>query len=208
MRGLLYKDVLTLVKTRLLIVYLPIVFLVPLASESNMFMMLLPCLFAATLPMSLFSLDEKSHWDVYAGALPVTRAQLVHAKYIIGLCLVGGFSLIGSLSKMLIMLCAGTLAFLDTLGILAMMIAVGLFINALVMPFVFKFGMEKGSMIYYAVLGLCGVGAGLFYGFNGLDYTSGHRISPLVTFGLLAIAAAVFALSWRVSVRFYTKREL
>ncbi len=208
MKGLLYKDFLTLWKMRMLAVYIPIVMIMPLSSEQNMFMMLLPCMFAATLPMSLLSLDEKSHWDFYAQALPVTRAQMVHAKYIIGLCLIGAFSVLAVLSKSIMMAFGGTFRFLDVSGLLAMMISVGMILNAMIMPFVFRFGMEKGTMIYYAVLGLFGLGAGIFYGVNGLDYTGGVCISPVVTLALLAVAAAAFIVSWRVSVRVYTKREL
>ena len=208
MRGLLYKDILTLWKAGLLPIYLVIVVVMSLSADQNFLMLLFPCLFAATLPMTLLAYDEKSRWDRYVQGLPVTRAQSVHAKYILALCIVGAFSLLATTVKTVLMIADGQASFGNSLGIFLMMVSVGTFINAMLMPFVFKFGTEKGAILYYAALGICGASVGMFYGFNGLDYTDGFRISPLLTLLLPAFSAGVFALSWRLSVRLYEKREL
>ncbi len=208
MKGLLYKDLLTLWKTKLLPIYLVIVVIMPLSSDQNFLMLMFPCFFAAILPMTLLSYDEKFHWDRYVQGLPITRAQSVHAKYVLAMCLVGTFSLLATLAKTVLMVSKGQGAFGDLFGVFLMMVSVGFFINAMIMPFVFRFGTEKGAIIYYATLGVCGMVVGAFYGFNGLDYTEGSHISPMLTLSLLLIAVGVFALSWRLSVRFYEKREL
>ncbi len=208
MKGLLYKDLLTLWKTKLLPIYLVIVAIMPLSSDQNFMALMFPCFFAATLPMTLLSYDEKSHWDRYAQGLPVTRAQSVHAKYVLALCIVGAFSLLATLTKTVQMVTSGQGGVWNSLRILVLMGSVGMFINALIMPFVFKFGTEKGAVIYYAALGVCGVAVGLFYGFNGMNYTDTFRISPMLMLFVFVFAVVVFTLSWRLSVRFYEKREL
>lgn len=208
MRGLLYKDLLTLWKAKLLPIYLIIIVCMPLSAEQNVLMLMFPCFFAATLPMTLLSYDEKAHWDHYALGLPLTRAQSVHAKYILAMSLVGAFSFLATTAKTVLMVANRQGDVLISLGIFTMMVSVGLFINAMIMPFVFKFGTEKGAIIYYATLGIFGAGVGMFYGFNGLDYSDSFRISPMLTLVLLLGAVAVFALSWRLSVRLYEKREL
>ena len=208
MRGLLYKDLLTLWKAKLLPIYLVIIVCMPLSAEQNVLMLMFPCFFAATLPMTLLSYDEKAHWDHYALGLPVTRAQSVHASYVLALCLVGGFSLLATISRTLLMIAKGQGSVVGSLGILLMIVSVGLLLNAMIMPFVFRFGTEKGAIIYYVTLGICGMVVGLFYGFNGLDYSDSFRISTMLTLVLLLGAVAAFAFSWRLSVRFYEKREL
>jgi len=208
MRGLLYKDLLALLRTKLLPIYLVAVVAMPLSSEQNMMMLFFPCFFAATLPMTLLSYDEKARWDRYLTALPVTRAQAVHAKYVMALALIGSFSLLATASKTVLAVCRGQQISLSTVGVFVMLVCVGMTMNAFIMPFIFKFGTEKGVLIYYVMLGFFGVAVGIFHGINGLDYALDVRISPFVTIVFAAIAAGVFALSWMLSVRFYTKREL
>ena len=77
---------------------------------------------------------------------------------------------------------------------------------AILLPFTFKYGVEKGRFAYYITIGICcGVGAFLV--------SAGFEI-PTVTnsFWLLGAVAGVsillYALSWRLSIRFYQKREL
>ena len=86
MKGLLYKEFLLLRKIGVLYIYLPIILILPL-STPNLMMVMFPCFFAAMLPMTLLSLDERSRFDQYSQTFPVTRAMLVHIKYIMGLCL-------------------------------------------------------------------------------------------------------------------------
>ena len=60
-------------------------------SEENVFYLILPCMFAGILPMTLLSYDERAKWDVTAGAMPVTRDQLVTAKYLLVPLLLWGY---------------------------------------------------------------------------------------------------------------------
>ena len=70
------------------------------------------------------------------------------------------------------------------------------------MPFVFKFGSEKGRIAYYFVLALLFAVIAFLIGMGFYEYLNG--------FSWLVIAAAVLLYlgSWRLSILFYEKREL
>ena len=78
---------------------------------------------------------------------------------------------------------------------------ISLLSSALVMPPIFKFGAQKGRIVFIGVIGIfCGLAAIL-----DMPDLSGLSL-PI---GLLPILATViFAASWLLSIRFYEKREI
>ena len=87
MRGLFYKEARSLWQYgRSYILMVVIFFALSMAngtqSASGVMWLLYPVFLLASLPASLLSADEKDGWMVYCDTLPVTRRQIVTAKYI------------------------------------------------------------------------------------------------------------------------------
>ena len=77
---------------------------------------------------------------------------------------------------------------------------------AVLYPFVFRFGAEKGRVVYYVVIAVvCGGSVVL----QNIEVASllGSLSAGSIPTGML-IAAAIYAASWLLSIRLYAKREL
>ena len=89
MKGLLYKEWMLLRGPWLL---LPILAVWPflLLNVVDFQMGMLGCLILSMVPIVLFQEDDRVGWEPFVGALPVTPAQIVSARYLLTLLLVGG----------------------------------------------------------------------------------------------------------------------
>jgi hypothetical protein len=93
------------------------------------------------------------------------------------------------------------------LSVIALLAAGGLIIPAVLLPFSFRFGTEKGRIVYLVTVGLA-LGS-----VAALGYVKGSNPSELnmtsgVALGLFLTAIVVFIISWRLSILLYKNREL
>lgn len=210
MKGLILKDFYMLkhyCRTYVLIVaaFIAISFF----GDDNIFFLAYPCILSSILPNTLISYDEHFRWNIYSSTLPYTRKQLVSVKYIISLIL--GFSSL--------ILCMAVFAVrmvinqhfsapqFFSIGII--MICLNLIIPTFVLPILFKFGTEKGRIIYFAVFGV--FGAGLAVSAKAASMFSENVSFEVSNFMIMIVAvvtfAAAFAISWKISISIYKKRE-
>lgn len=208
MKGLLKKEWYMAVKYCKAFPVLCLVFVgLSLMMPGNLFFVFYPPLYMSMLPVTLLAYDERSKWSSYCAALPYSRAQLVSAKYLMGL-----FALLGCF----VLTAAAQATGVDWSSpdhvshfamILLLMLASSLLGSALVLPFMFKLGVEKGRIAYLVMIGLvCGGSVFLSFLLDGRTLTSFSLSgAPAAVF---AVSAALYALSWYLSIRFYEKREL
>ena len=182
-------------------------------SGSSFFLLAYPCILVGLIPASLVSYDERERWDVYSGTLPCSRSQLVSSKYLIGL--------LGELP----VICITTVLYALGLfrvgafnphavpGMAAVFLLLGLIGPATTLPFMFRFGAEKGRIAYFAVIILlCGGSAA----FGSIQVPGGENIPgagafmPQAGVSLLmaVLALLIYAVSWKLSIVFYEKKEL
>ncbi len=212
MKGLLLKDL--YMAAKYCRVY-PIIILVFAAasifSDENVFFLFYPILMAGIIPVTLLSYDEKSRWEVYSGAFPYTRKQLVTAKYEIALLVLGcSVGLIAAVQAIHLGL-SGSADWTGYALLLASLLSLGLFAPCILLPVMFRFGVEKGRIVYYAViLVTCGALGAL--GVLDLDvdivtFLSGAGAGWIIPAMLMA-SVLLLLISWQLSIHFYQKREL
>ncbi len=207
MKGLLLKDWYALWS------YLRIFLIVELGfvamaifTDANAFFLLYPCILSGMLSMTLIAYEEKEKWNIYALTLPYSRAQLVSSKYLVSLFLALSVVALATASQLIAMLLNGAVDFRQILGQITLMLPLSLIPSALLLPFVYKFGAEKGRIAYYLVIGIfCAVlsGLGAFQG-RPLQLPEGELMIVLI----LLASWLIYAISWLLSVKFYEKREL
>lgn len=207
MKALLMKDwylIIRQYKSLLLIDALMFAMAIIVKSEAGFFLAY-PCLTSGVVVMTLLSAEELEGWNRCVLTLPVTRAQIVGEKYV--------FSLLSLLS--ILAVTAAVLAYvMSGAGIsageyaarLLMLFSAGLFLPAVLLPCLYRFGINKGRIVFYFVVGAA-CSAAPFTSLirrNGAALPSG--ISALtLSAALTAAAAAAYALSWWLSVRFYNR---
>lgn len=208
MKGLLLKDWYMIKKHCRLYLLLAAVFLViSWFDNASLFCVIYPCLACGMITVSLMGFDERSGWVRYSGALPYTKAQLVSAKFIVGLLATAAAAAAEGAVQFAKMKVEGTL---NIGALLAFVLALFVVSNAsgfLCMPFIFRYGAEKGRIVYLAVFALLAAGSAAASGL--VDAGAALRINPKVFMACLCLGGfAVCAASWALSVAFYKKREV
>lgn len=178
--------------------------------SASLFFPLYAMLLSGLISMNLLAFDEQSHWVVYAQILPCTRRDQVTVKYLDALMGVGCAWLL--LTAIFVVMASRGSCIWDDVPILSsVLLAIGLIPSAILLPVVFRYGVTKGRIVYYIVLiAVAGSSGGLMAVVGDSPTFPMLPAAPswLVALLPVLIAAALFALSWRLAIRWYEKREL
>ena len=201
MKALLYKDFLVAKKYQRMFLLMDLFFVVIGIVGDVPFFLILPLAMSSALVSSLVSYDERAHFDRTCDILPVSRKEQVLEKYLLGFVYAAVLFLLG---------CVGVVRHFapgtpERTMMLLTMLGAGLLPTALILPAVFRLGMEKARVFYYI----------FYFGGVGLSALAGgaadEGVSALPA-GLFPPAALVllllYALSCLLSIRFYERREL
>lgn len=140
MKGILIKDVYTLKKTIALYLIVTMVFCA--FDSGNLSFVAL--FYATMLPINLITMDERARFDRLAVMLPLRGVACVLDKYLVAYAGLG----VTALMMVVRALTAGKgTAFMA--GIL-LSLSLCLFVHAVLLPLIFRFGIERGRMIYVA----------------------------------------------------------
>ncbi len=207
MKGLILKDFYMIMKYCRSFIFIIVVFLaVSCFGKDNTFFVIYPTLIAGLIPITLISYDEREKWSIYSTALPYTRAQIVSSKYLIGLFFQLSVLLLSAVAHAYRMVVAGSFVWNDYLPFLLPIFAIGIIGPSLVLPFIFRFGAEKGRIAYYVVIGaLCAVATAAAG--SGLKISEQLMVEWMLVV-IIAAAVILYAISWGLSILFYRGREL
>ena len=135
MTGLILKDFFTLKKTLIYMVVVILLFngIYTTAGNSHFSDFFISVMVVSIL-ISTMSYDEYYHWDRYAAILPVSRRQIVGAKYITAFLLFAAGSLLSLALTVGITFFQGRRYSLEDLVIFAWSILVGMIGAAVVLP--------------------------------------------------------------------------
>lgn len=206
MKGLLYKDFCMAKKYCRSYLLIIIVFLfVSIFNPDNKFFVFYPCLIVGMLPTNLLSYDERSKWVDYSKCLPYSEFDIVSSKYLIGLISMVIVVSVNIICQVIINNVNNIILFS------AAMVFISLLISSLPLTFMFRYGVEKGRISYYIMLGF-------FTAFSFLltsvietydpGYVSGIKINLYVlSTVMIIIAVGLYILMWRLSIIFYKKNK-
>jgi len=150
---------------------------------------------------SALAYDEKSKWDKYALTMPVSRTDMVLSKYVLS----GILLFIAFAANLIFMIIAGTEP-MQAFTIASSMAGIGLFFIFVMLPVLFRFGVEKGRFIIMLIFLTPSLLAliGSKMGFEMPD-ESFLRLLPLICVIILVISGIV---SVNVSLAVYRKKEM
>ncbi len=218
MTGLILKDLLILRKTLrsylfMLIVYAGIAFTGVWSAD---IVGVLLVVMVVMLPMNVFAYDKQAKWDTYGLALPVGRTKTVAARYlcVLLLCLLS----VGLTAILGVMLYAAgrveePVEFLVSCSVMGLM---SVLVNAIMLPFLYKFGPERARMMFFGIMGgiVLLVVAALFP-LGGLEWLKSLELAeptPAQAAAIPAVAAvaglALLAVSFLLSRHFYGSKDV
>lgn len=207
MKGLLLKDFYMIAGYCRPFMLVMVVFLaVSCFGNENFFFISYPAVIAGLIPVTLISYDEREKWNIYALTLPCSRGMLVSEKYLMGLLCELAVLAASAVAQIIRTIVSGGSLSEDNFFLLPVLFFVGLIGPALSLPFIFKFGAEKGRIAFYIIIGIsCAIGA--FFAGKQFEFTS--SLSSLWLLALIAAASVMlYALSWGISILLCKRRSL
>ena len=201
MKGLLLKDWKTLLKqTKVTLTIMALFACVP-----STYMSAFALFYAAMMPITALTYDERAKWDELAAMMPYTAKAIVGSKYALGLTLMAPVLALSVLFRLIVH--STPIVSEDTMALL-ITACLSLILMAINLPFMFRFGVEKGRLIY--ILLTCAfVVAGVNFADKLADMINGIGAAMVTTVPLLLLAAAAIALfvSCCISVHVYRAKR-
>ena len=208
MRGLLLKDWYMMKKYCRYYFFVCIGFIIlSMMSSGNMFFIFYPCLLCGMIPVNLLGYDERSRFTEYVGALPYTKTQIVSSKYLIGL-----FTQIAMLTVICItqgvkMGIEGNFILKEFLVLMMLMLIMASVSSSLTLPFIFRYGVEKGRGAYYVMIGVVCSGSIISTTIFKESMQKDIQLNGVLPIACL-VGIGIYVFSWYLSIVFYNKREL
>ena len=208
MKGLLLKDWFMMKKYCRYYLFVGIGFIIlSLISSGNMFFVFYPCLLCGMIPVTLLGYDERSRWTEYVGTLPYTKTQIVSAKYMISLFTQITMLLVVCITQGAKMGIEGTFVLKEFLVLMMLLLMMSSVASSLTLPFVFKYGVEKGRSAYYVMIGVACAGSIIATTLFKEGLQNEIQLNAVCPVSCL-VGTGIYALSWYLSIVFYKKREM
>lgn len=218
MTGLILKDILVLRKSLcaylgMLLIYAGIAFTGVWSADIVGVLMVV---MVGLLPMNVFAFDKQCKWDTYGLALPVGRTRTVAARYVcvLLLCL---FSVVLTAILGVALSMAGRVE--DPVGFIVSCSVMGLvavLANAVMLPFLYRFGPERARMMYLGIMGgIALLVVAFLFPMGGLEWLVSLDLEPPTQAQIAAIpfitavaGTVLLALSFLLSRHFYGAKDV
>ena len=209
MIGLIYKDLMVMRKTLALYMVIFVVYgYMGIAYDQGGLLIAMVLVMSSILPVSSIAYDERCKWDKIANTAPLSRKEIVMAKYLFAILL----TVFSVAVCFVIYLFDSRMPMTEKLIMCYMLTMGGMLYQALLLPVNIKFGAEKGRNIMLAIMfvpvllvvavsntGLVDLPAVVLFLEN-----NEHLIPYIVT----ATVAVVYAASVTLSVKIYENKDL
>ncbi len=157
MKALLLKDIYVLYKQLRYLLFVLLMF----CAMPGPFASAFAVIYSIMLPVTTIGFDEQSKWRKLAAMMPYTSQQLVFSKYVLGYlgtAAAFGFSALLQLVSSSFLSSASSGSTALTLIVFP---CIGLLLLSVNLPLVFRFGPEKGRLVYIIACGLVGASAAI-----------------------------------------------
>ena len=217
MKGLIIKD-LCVIKNQMktLLLVLALFIFLSIANKDATFVLFLIPFYMIMILITTFSYDEFNKWECYCNSLPLSRKEIVKAKYLL-------FN-----ASSLIVLILGVLAsfiipnFIENTtfeSIYASIIGVAFgicLVISLLIPFYYKFGSQKGRIMLFLTVAILALLIGTITSldvFNNIELMNiinilNNLILGMFTLLLIIVTIIIMTISYYISVKIYSNKEL
>lgn len=207
MLGLIIKDLLVCKKNLRTVLILVAIFTVfGLTSDDTSFITLITCLYFSMMVLTAFAYDTQAKWDAYGMTMPVSRSETVLAKYLLGAILSAAGTVLSLIVNMGIALYKHNPIVPDLIVAQLVVFGVSFVILGIIIPLIYRFGVEKTRLIMIVIFVLPSLLV-LFFAESNIPAPSENILRILVTLSPFLVVAWI-VLSYLISVRIFTKKEL
>ncbi len=197
MKGLLIKDICSMMKQTKYFFVLAVV----MAFMQNDFLFSYIIVYAASLPITALAYDERAKWGRMEETLPLTRAQIIGSKYMMGYITVA--------VSLAIVFCGrlyGAMAYarpirMENMFSIVITACIALAVQAVNLPLMFWIGVERGRLLL--ILIIVSAAFAIVSLWEDLEIHQASLHFPLVLAAAAGITAVLNILSFQISKRMY-----
>lgn len=194
MKGLILKDIYVLLRqAKILLLAIPLLCVV------NEQLAAFSMLYAAMLPYTALAYDDQSRWHQFAMMTPCRPLEIILSKYLLGWLLMAAAAAFSLLMNGLL----GRLGTELRVSTVLSGLAAGCICIAVLLPIMFRYGVEKGRMLFILMFAVI---FGLIGSSSAFDTLALPVLESLPVI-LAAAAVIISAVSVPLAVKLYAKRE-
>ncbi len=206
MKGLIKKDLAILKKNMKTFLMLIVIYILSSLNSTGAESFIGPFMMAI-LCVSTFSYDEYNKWDAYAITLPGSRDNVVKAKYGIVLIMIAAAFVFAMIMASILGIIKGNFDLTESFVATLAGTASGLFVVEIMIPVIFKFGLEKARIIIIAASFGFSTIAVLFFTAVRIPEGTLSNLKSCMGFLLPLLMIVFFFGSYALSRRIYSKKE-
>ncbi|KJU93895.1 ABC-2 transporter permease [Streptococcus infantis] len=208
MTALILKDIATLKKTLLLSITLCIALVVYGVYENEIFMIPLIC---TTIPLILtaiaFGYDTKSKFEQFAFSMPIKKSSFVLSKLFFAFV----FGLFGSVCLFLQLVIKSEMAIDNIIFISLITLVASILISAIQLPFILKYGAEKGRLImvltYFIVFSLSSLLKAKSDLLTNVVEFFLNNSRVMIFLGIVFVSIVIIGMAIKISILIMEKKE-
>ena len=209
MIGLVYKDLMVMKKTLLLYMVIFAVYgYMSIAYDQGGLLYTMVLILSSMVPVSTIAYDERSKWDRIANTTPLSRKEIVVAKYLLAVTL----TVFSVVVCFVIYLFDKRIPISENLIMCFSLVLMGMIYQALLLPVNIKFGAEKGRNIMLAIMFAPIVLIMMISKTGIVDFASIEMFltnnEHLIPYILVAFVAVLYTASIMLSVKIYENKDL
>ena len=209
MIGLVYKDLMVMKKTLgLYMIIFAVYGYMSIAYDQGGLLIAMVLILSSMVPISTLAYDERSKWDRIANTTPLSRKEIVVAKYLLAITL----TVFSVIVCFVIYLFDKRIPITENMIMCFSLVIVGMIYQALLLPVNIKFGAEKGRNIMLAimmapVLLITRVAKTGIVDFATIELflTNNEHLIPYI---MVAFTAVLYTTSIMLSVKIYENKDL
>lgn len=200
MKGLILKDFYVLIKQmKFVLLFIAVFALIPQLSYTAFALV-----YVSVIPMTALAYDERSKWNRLELTMPYTRSQIVISKYTLGILSIAGTTVLVFIGNYI-----NTGSFMDVTDLkeLLFAICISILTISLLLPALFKFGAEKGRILFILIAVLFSALLVFLNSENGSIFEKFTVLFVQYFYLIPLFTVVLLALSILISVSIYIKKE-
>jgi len=207
MKGLIIKDILNLKKYSKSVTGIFLFLTVySIMFKDTLFLTVMIPLQCTMMVITSFTCDDMAKWDSYALSMPITRKDMVFSKYLLALILQVVGTAISIVITIIISSMGGNILDWEQMKISAAIMVAGTLFISIILPLIYKFGVEKSRMFIVAICFIPTI-LGVLAGKVGLTPPTQEQIMSVIYIFPIMIILAIAA-SFMISCNIYRNKDM
>ena len=208
MTALILKDIATLKKTLLLSITLCIALVVYGVYENEIFMIPLICtMIPLILTAIAFGYDTKSKFEQFAFSMPIKKSSFVLSKLFFAFV----FGLFGSVCLFLQLVIKSEMSIDNIIFISLITLVTSVLISAIQLPFILKYGAEKGRLImvltYFIIFALSSLLKAKSDLLTNVVEFFLNNSRGMIFLGIVFVSIVIIGMAIKISILIMEKKE-